>query len=161
MRRILLALAFATAVPGLAAAQPSTPYQSGFTNAATAVGSLPPEGRDWVLSETSRQAEGPSSIAEIDKGLEETVGPHLQGSAKSLRASRKDLMSAIRYEIVREARRMVDRELRERRKDAKTDQSDDMMLTLQALEARRIRLGALENQANNRLTSKGREIIAD
>ena len=161
MRWFALALAFTIVVAGPAMAQPVTPYQSGFTNAATAVGALPPEGRDWVLGETARQADAPTSIAEIDKAMDEKVGPHLQGASKSLRAGKKDLTSAIRYEIVCEARRMVDRELRERKKEAKADQSDDTMLALQALESRRIRLGALENQANNRLTSKAREIIAD
>lgn len=161
MRRFMLALAIAVAAAGPVLAQPSTPYQSGFTNAATAVGALSPEARDWVLGETARQADAPTSITEIDKAMEEKVGPHLQGAGKSLRASRKDLTSAIRYEIVREARRMVDRELRERKKDAKADQSDDMMLALQALEGRRVRLGALESQASRRLTDKGREIIAD
>ena len=161
MRQFMIALAFAAGAAAPALAQPTTPYQSGFTNAATAVGALPPESRDWVLGETARQAEGPTSIAEIDKAMEEMVGPHLQGAGKSLRASRKDLTSALRYEIVREARRMVDRELRERKKDAKADQSDDRRLGLRALEGRRIRLGAMESQANNRLTSKARDIIAD
>lgn len=161
MRRLVLALAFSVALPGFAIAQPVTPYQSGFTNAATAVGALPPDGRSWVLEETARQAYTPTSVAAIDKAMEDKLGPHLQGASKSLRAGRKDLTSAIRYEIVREARRMVDRELRERKKEAKADQSDDMMLALQALESRRLRLGAMENQANNRLTSKAREIVAD
>lgn len=161
MRRFLLALAIAAATAAPALAQPTTPYQSGFTNAATAVGALPFEARDWVLEETARQAYAPTSIAELDKALEEKVGPHLQGAGKSLRASRKDLTSAVRYEIVREARRMVDRELRERKKDARSDRSDDTMLALQALESRRVRLGALESQAGRRLTDKGREIIAD
>ena len=161
MRRFVLALAFAATVAGPVAAQPVTPYQSGFTNAATAVGALPPEARDWVLGETARQADAPSSIAEIDKAMAEHVEPNLQGAGKSLRASKRDLTAAIRYEIVREARRMVDRELRERKKDAKEDQSDDMMLALQALESRRLRLGAMESQANRRLTDKAREIIAD
>lgn len=161
MRRFLLALAFAAAAAAPVMAQPVTPYQSGFTNAATAVGALPEEARDWVLGETARQAEAPTSIDAIDKAMEEKVVPNLQGAGKSLRASRKDLTSAIRYEIVREARRMVDRELRDRKKEAKEDQSDDMMLALQALEGRRLRLGALESQASRRLTDKGREIIAD
>lgn len=161
MRNLVLALAIAAAFAGSAAAQPTTPYQSGFTNATTALGSLSPEGRQWVLGETARQATAPTSIAELDKALEEAVGETLPGAAKSLRAGRGDLMSALRYEIVREARRMVDRELRDRKKGAATDTSDDMMLGMQALNARRIRLGALENQAARRLTAKGREIIAD
>ena len=161
MRWFVLALAFAATVAGPVAAQPVTPYQSGFTNAATAVGALPPEARDWVLGETARQADAPSSIAEIDKAMAENVEPNLQGAGKSLRASKRDLTAAIRYEIGREARRMVDRELRERKKDAREDQSDDMMLALQALEGRRVRLGAMESQASRRLTDKAREIIAD
>jgi hypothetical protein len=161
MRRIVLALALAVGAVGTAAAQPTSMYQSGFTNAATAVGALPPDARNWVLGETARQADAPTSVAEIDKAMEEKVAPFLQSAGKSLRASKKDLTAAIRYEIVREARRMVDRELRERKADAKTDQSDDMMLTLQALEGRRVRLGAMESQANRRLTDKAREIIAD
>ena len=85
----------------------------------------------------------------------------MPAGAKSLRATRWDLTAALRYEIVREALRLFDRELRDRRKDAKADQSDDMMLGLQALEGRRIRLGAMESQASRRLTEKSREIIAD
>ena len=114
-----------------------------------------------MLAETARQAQGPTSLAEIDKALEEAIGADLPAGAKSLRATRRDLTAALRYEIVREARRMIDRELRDRRKDAKADQSDDMMLGLQALEGRRIRLGAMESQASRRLTEKSREIIAE
>lgn len=161
MRRFVLALAFAATFAGVASAQPTTPYQSGFTNAATAVGSLPPEARDWVLSETARQAEAPTSIAEIDKGLEEAVGEAAPGAAKSLRAGRNDLISALRFEILREARRMIDRELREWKKEAKSDPGDDAMLAVEALTSRRIRLGALEDQASRRLTAKGRDIVAD
>ena len=161
MRRFVFAVALAVAFAGSAAAQPSTPYQSGLTNAATAIGVLPPDSREWVLAETARQAQGPTSLAEIDKALEEAIGADLPAGAKSLRATRRDLTAALRYEIVREARRMIDRELRDRRKDAKADQSDDMMLGLQALEGRRIRLGAMESQASRRLTEKSREIIAE
>lgn len=161
MRRFVLALALAAAAAAPAMAQPVTPYQSGFTNASTAVGALQAEQRDWVLSETGRQAYAPTSIDAIDKGLEENVAPHLQGPGKSLRATRKDLLAAIRFEIVREARRMVDRELRDRKKDAKAAPSDETMLAMQALEGRRVRLGALESQASRRLTDKAREIIAD
>ena len=56
---------------------------------------------------------------------------------------------------------MIDRELREREKDATADPSDDMVLGLQALQGRRIRLGAMESQASRRLTQKAREIVAD
>ena len=161
MRHVVLALLLAVAFGGAAVAQPSTPYQSGFTSADTAVGALTPEARGWVLAETARQAQGPTSVAEIDKALEAAIGENLQGAAKTLRAKRKDLISALRFEIVREARRMIDRELREREKEAKADQSDDVMLGLQALEGRRIRLGAMESQAGRRLTQKGREIVAD
>lgn len=161
MRHFVLAVILSIAFGGAAAGQPSTPYQSGFTNAATAVGALPPDARGWVLAETARQAQGPTSVAEIDKALEEAVGADLQGASKTLRAKRKDLTSALRFEIVREARRMIDRELREREKEAKADASDDMMLGLRALQGRRIRLGAMESQAGRRLTQKGREIIAD
>lgn len=161
MRHFVLAVVLALGFGAAAAAQPSTPYQSGFTNADTAVGALPPDAREWVLAETARQAQRPTSIAEIDKALEEAVGADLQGASKALRAKRKDLTSALRFEIVREARRMIDRELREREKEAKADPSDDMMLGLRALQGRRIRLGAMESQASRRLTQKGREIIAD
>lgn len=161
MRRFVLALAIAAAFAGSAAAQPSTPYQSGFTNATTALGALPPASRDWVMSETARQAVAPTSIAKIDETLEEVVGDDLPGAAKSLRASRKDLIAALRYEIVREARRMIDRELRERKNEEASDQSDETMLALEALKDRRGQLGVMESQASRRLTDKGREIIAD
>ena len=162
MRGLLLGLIVVAAMAAPAAAQyGTTPYQSGFTNATTAIGALPPDGREWVLAETARQAAAPTGIAEIDKGLEEAVGDAAPGAAKALRAKPTDVMSALRFEIVREARRMVDRELRERKKEAKAGQSDDVMLGLQALEGRRIRLGAMESQATRRLTAKGREIIAD
>ena len=161
MRHVVLAVVLAFAVCEAALAQPSTPYQSGFTNADTAVGALPPDARGWVLAETARQAQAPTSVAEIDKALEEAIGADLQAASKALRAKRKDLTSALRFEIVREARRMIDRELREREKEARADQRDDVMLGLQALEGRRIRLGAMESQASRRLTEKGREIIAD
>ena len=161
MRHLVLALDLAFTGGEAAVAQPSTPYQSGFTNAATAVGALTPEARVWVLAETARQAQAPTSVAEIDKALEEAIGADLQGASKTLRAKRKDLTSALRFEIVREARRMIDRELREREKDATADPSDDMVLGLQALQGRRIRLGAMESQASRRLTQKAREIVAD
>ena len=161
MRHVVLAVVLAAAFGGTALAQPSTPYQSGFTNADTAVGALTPDARGWVLAETARQAQAPTSVAEIDNALEEAIGADLQGASKALRAKRKDLTSALRFEIVREARRMIDRELREREKEARADQRDDVMLGLQALEGRRIRLGAMESQASRRLTQRGREIVAD
>jgi hypothetical protein len=159
MRQFMLAVAVAAAFAGAAAAQPTTPYQSGFTNATTALGSLPPDGRQWLLEETARQASAPTSIDEIDEAIETAVGEDLPSAAKSLRASRADLKSALRYEIVREARRMLDREIRDRKKAA--DDSDEAMLGLQAVTAHRIRLGALESQANRRLTAKGRDMVAD
>jgi hypothetical protein len=160
MRAILISLVIAAAA-GSAAAQSSSPYQSGYTSSTTAVGSLPPEGRSWVLEETARQSVDPGKLSDLDAALEEAIGEDLAPAAKHLRTGRKDLMAAIRFEIVREARRMADRDIKDHKKAVADEPTDDAMLGLQAAQTRRIRLGALEAQASNRLTGKARELVGD
>lgn len=159
MRQFVLGLAVAAAFAGAAAAQPSTPYQSGFTSETTPLGHLPPVAYEWMMSETGRQAGRPSSIEEIDEAINLAVGAELEATGRKFKVSRSDMALAMRYEMLRTARELVRDTVREKKKEK--DRSDAGMLALQGAEQRLARLTAMEKQARRDLTPKARSIISD
>lgn len=158
MRQLLLGLAVSAALVGGAAAQPTTPHQSGFTSETTPLGFLPPVAMEWMLAEAVRQAQDPSTIEELDASIQTAVGPELDVTGRKTRMGKADMLSLMRFEIVREARDLIREEIKERKADQNSDQA---MLALQSAEARRKTLDSRLKAARNKLTRKAAQAVSD
>lgn len=115
--------------------------------------------QDWIGDETVRQAKDPGDLDTLDEDMTATLGTDLEKSAQRNRLSQPDLVSAIRYYVVRQAGQLLDEDLKLRRKLAGETPSDDQMLTIEAVTSNRNRLRALEDQARRRLTAKAAGFI--
>jgi hypothetical protein len=120
---------------------------------------LPKTVQDWIAEESVRQAKSPDDLDTLDETMETALNADLDKGAQRNRMHRADLVSAIRYYIVREAGRLLDEDLKLRRQLAGDTPSDDQMLTIEAETSNRTRLRALEEQANRRLTLKAAAFI--
>lgn len=115
---------------------------------------LPKAVQDWVAEALVRQAKSPDDLDILDEDMDTAVGADLETAAKRNRMDKPDLISALRYHVVEEAGRLLDEDLKLRRKLAGPTPSDDEMLTIEAETSNRNRLRALEEQARRRLTLK-------
>lgn len=120
---------------------------------------LPRSVQDWVTDESVRQAKDPGDLDTLDDDMGTALDADLDKGAQRNGMSRPDLVSAIRYYIVRQAGQLLDDDLKLRKKLAGETPTDDQMLTIEAVTSNRNRLRALEEQALRRLTSKGAAFI--
>ena len=129
------------------------------TQQKTALGKLPAALVDWVTEESLRQARSPGDLDTLDAEMTETLGEDLDTAARRARMGSADLTSALRYYIVREAGRLLDEDIRARRKLAGPEPADDEMLAIETAISHRNRVRALEEQAQRRLTGKGKAFL--
>jgi hypothetical protein len=119
---------------------------------------LPKAVQDWVAEETIQQAKSPDDLDTLDEDME-ALGSELEKGAKRNSMASEDLVSALRYYVVRQAGELLDDDLKLRRKLAGPTPSDDQMLTIEAEVSNRNRLRALEEQARRRLTVKAAAFV--
>jgi hypothetical protein len=120
---------------------------------------LPKPVQDWMAEESVRQAKSPGDLDALDEDMQSALGAALDKAAQRNRLSQTDIVSAIRYCVVRQAGQLLDNDLNLRRKLAGETPSDDEMLTIEAVTTNRIRVRALEEQAKRRLTLKAAAFI--
>lgn len=125
----------------------------------TALGKLPRPLVDWVTEEAIRQAQRPGDLDTLDAEMEAAVAEHLKTGARRTRMDVPDLISALRFHVVREAGRLLDNDIEARRKLAGPEPSDDDMLNIETAISHRNRVRALEDQAQRRLTRKAAAFI--
>lgn len=160
MRAAILGLIAAFALTGGAVAQPSANYsnQAITTTDTSPLAKLPGKAMEWMEAEMVRQAEAPQSLADIDADIEANVGPDLEKFAKRKRLEKEDVVSAVRFMIVREAGRLLEQDIKLRKKQADGESVD---LGLERAVLHRNRVQALQEQAERRLTAKASELISD
>lgn len=129
------------------------------TEAKTALGKLPRTLVDWVTEESVRQAQRPGDLDTIDAEMAEALAEPLAKGAQRTRMDVPDLVSAMRYHIVREAGRLLDEDIRARTELAGGDPTDEAMLNLETAKSHRNRIRALEDQAKRRLTRKAAAFV--
>jgi hypothetical protein len=129
------------------------------TEQKTALGRLPRPLVDWVTEESIRQAQSPGDLGTLDAEMEEAMGGPLETGARRTRMEVADLVSAMRYHIVREAGRLLDEDIRARKALAGDDPSDEEMLNIETAISHRNRIRALEDQAKRRLTRKAAAFV--
>ena len=156
---VLLAVVVATASPAQAQMGGLGGPVTVETEARTALGKLPRPLVDWVSEESIRQAQRPGDLEALDAEMEEAMAEHLAAGARRTRMDTPDLVSALRYHVVREAGRLLEEDIRARRELAGGDPSDDAMLDLETAISHRNRIRALEEQAKRRLTRKASAFI--
>jgi len=169
MRRFILVTAtaaMATASP--AAAQMGMGGMGGLgapqtaqSTETTALGKLPEHAQSWMAQESVHQAQEPESLSDLDDNIEEAVGDDLEAAGQRGKYAKSDLAAAMRFEIVREARRLMETDLKLRKKAAGETPSDEDMLSIANSTSRLTRLRALEEQARRRLTAKASSIVSD
>jgi len=120
---------------------------------------LPKPVRDWVNDEAARQAKSPGDLDTLDADMETALGADLDKGAKRNGMVQPDLVSALRYYVIRQAGQLLDDDLEIRRQLAGETPSDDQMLTIEAVTSNRNRIRALEEQAMRRLSAKGAAFI--
>jgi len=120
---------------------------------------LPKAVQDWVADEAVRQAKEPGDLDTLDEDIQAALGADLEKGAKRNQMDAPDLVSAIRYYVVRQGGQLLDDDLKLRRKLAGDTPTDDEMLTIEAVTSNRNRLRALEEQAQRRLTAKAAAFV--
>jgi hypothetical protein len=159
---LILAAAVATAAPALAQGMgvglggPQTVEENPTTGP---MKKLAKAVQDWAAEELVRQAKSPDDLDTLDEDMEAALGEQLEAGAKRNRMEKPDLVSALRYHVVEEAGRLLDEDLKLRRKLAGPTPSDDEMLTIEMETSNRNRLRALEDQARRRLTLKAAAFV--
>lgn len=120
---------------------------------------LPKAVQDWVAGQLVQQAKSPDDLDTLDSDMDEALSADLEKGAKRNGMDKPDLVSALRYYVVEEAGRLLDDDLKLRRKLAGPTPPDEQMLTIQAEISNRNRLRALEDQAKRRLTAKAAAFV--
>lgn len=154
------------AVAALAAAPAAQAQMGGLggpatieTEQKTALGKLSRPLVDWVTEESLRQARSPGDLDDIDAAMTQAMRDELAAGARRTRMDLPDLVSALRYHIVREAGRLLDEDIRARTKLAGAAPTDEEALNIATATAHRNRVRALEEQAKRRLTNKAAGFI--
>lgn len=129
------------------------------TQEKTALGKLPGALVEWVNDEAIRQALRPGDLDTLDADMNKAAGAELEAAARRTRMAVADVVAALRYHIVREAGRLLDDDIRARRKLAGPTPGDDEALAIATATSHRNRVQALEDQAERRLTSKAKAFI--
>jgi hypothetical protein len=124
------------------------------TEQKTALGKLPRPIVDWMTEESVRQATRPGDLEDLEAQITEGLGDQLEAGARRARMDVPDLVSVIRYQVVREAGRLLGEDIRARQKLAGDTPTDDEMLAIETAISHRQRMRVLEEQAERRLTRK-------
>ena len=129
------------------------------TEEKTALGKLPRAVVDWANDEAIRQALSPGDLDTLDAEMSKAIGADLEGSTRRTRMALPDLVSALRYHVLREAGRLLDDDIRARQKLAGPSPTDDEVLAMATATSHRNRVRALQDQAERRLTPKAKAFI--
>ena len=165
MRTMILCTVAVLGLAGQAAAQPSN-YSASGTAEITAtdsspLASLPNLAMEWITQEMVRQAKAPKDLTALDETITIAIGPELATFAKRKRLADPDVLSAVRLMIVREAGRMLDQDIKARRKALLEDPADLAGQGIEAAVSRREQNAVLEKEARRLLTGKASRLISN